>query len=319
MGESEHIKPVPGISVVIPAFGTPGSIEALCDKVAKHVGPLAESIEVILVDDGSEDDTWQRIAHAAASRSWVRGLRLSRNYGQHNALLAGMREATLPIVVTMDDDLQNPPEAVGALLAALTDDVDLVYGSPVKETQSAGRNVASVATKRLMSRLLGPDINPRMSAFRLFRRDLLASSEGADDPYVSIDVILSWATTKVAVVDVEFAKRASGASGYNLSRLIRHALNMVTGYSTRPLRWVSMTGLVIGAFGLALLVYVVIRFLIEPSAVEGFTFLAAAISLFSGVQLLSLGVVGEYLSRMHFRTMGRPPYSIRSRTEQAEA
>lgn len=297
--------------MVIPCYRTPGTLHRVCEQLVEHVAPLATELELVLVDDGSPDDTWSRIVEVVEAHDWVRGLRLSRNYGQHNALLAGLRAASHPVVITMDDDLQNPPSEVPRLVAALGDDVDLVYGTPVAETQSAFRNLASVGTKRIMSKLLGPEVNAKMSAFRVFRRRLLSGSELTNDPYVSIDVLLSWATTKVAVVEVEFDRREEGTSGYTIGKLIRHAFNMVTGYSTRPLRTVSALGFAISAFGFALLVYVLARFAIEPTDVEGFTFLATAISLFSGVQLLSLGVVGEYLARMHFRTMGRPAYAVR--------
>ncbi len=300
-----------GISVVIPCYRTPGTLNRVCDELLRHVAPLADEVELILVDDGSPDETWARIVEVVDAHDWVRALRLSRNYGQHNALLAGLREASHPVIVTMDDDLQNPPSEVPRLVAALDDGTDLVYGAPVAETQTAFRNLASVGTKRLMSKLLGHEVKTKMSEFRVFRRRVLSGSRLNNDPYVSIDVILSWATTKVAVIEVEFDRREAGQSGYTFGKLIRHAFNMVTGYSTRPLRLVSWLGFAISAFGFALLVYVLARFAIEPTDVEGFTFLAAAISLFSGAQLLSLGVAGEYLARMHFRTMGRPAYAVR--------
>lgn len=299
-----------GISVVIPCYRTPGGLDRVCDELLRHVAPLAKDLELILVDDGSPDDTWDRIVEVVHVYDWVRGVRLSRNYGQHNALLAGLRAASHPVVVTMDDDLQNPPREVPHLVAALDDRTDLVYGSPVAETQTAFRNLASVGTKRLMSKLLGPEVNAKMSAFRVFRRRLLSASQVTNDPYVSIDVLLSWATTRITVVEVEFDRRDTGRSGYTVSKLIRHAFNMVTGYSIRPLRLASGLGFAISSFGFVLLAYVLIRFAIEPSDVEGFTFLATAISLFSGVQLLSLGVVGEYLARVHFRTIGRPAYAV---------
>lgn len=299
-----------GISVVIPCYRTPGTLDRVCEELLRHVAPLAKDLELILVDDGSPDDTWDRIVEVVHVYDWVRGVRLSRNYGQHNALLAGLRAASHPVVVTMDDDLQNPPREVPHLVAALDDGTDLVYGSPVAETQTAFRNLASVGTKQMMSKLLGPEVNAKMSAFRVFRRRLLSASRVTNDPYVSIDVLLSWATTRITVVEVEFDRRQTGRSGYTLSKLIRHAFNMVTGYSTRPLRLVSGLGFAIASFGFVLLAYVLVRFAIEPSDVEGFTFLATVISLFSGVQLLSLGVVGEYLARVHFRTIGRPAYAV---------
>lgn len=301
-----------GISVVIPCYHTPGTLERVCEEIRTHIAPLTDSIELILVDDGSTDTTWAKIVDVTERHDWVRGIRLSRNYGQHNALLAGLREAANPIIVTMDDDLQTRPSEVPQLLGSLDEHTDLVYGSPISESQTLFRNLASVMTKRLMSRMLGPEINSRMSAFRVFRRRLLRGSTMANDPYISIDVLLSWATRRVKVVEVDFDQRQDGKSGYTFFKLVRHAFNMVTGYSTRPLRLVSATGLAISMVGFALLVFTLLRYIIDPTDVEGFTFIATAISLFSGVQLLSLGVVGEYLARMHFRSMGRPAYSVRS-------
>lgn len=272
-------------------------------------------LEVILVDDGSGDGTWASIQQLAAGRPWVRGLTLLRNYGQHNALLAGLRQARLPLVLTIDDDLQNPPDQVAALLAALTDELDLVYGTPMEEPQSRWRNTASTVTKQAMATALGPDVYPRPSAFRLFRRELVSAADTVSDPYISVDVLLSWATSRITDVPVRFREREAGQSGYTLKKLVRHALNMITGYSTRPLRWVSAFGLLIAVLGFALLAFVMLSYLMNGRHVAGFTFLAAALSLFSGVQLLSLGVVGEYIGRMHFRTMGKPPYVVRATTK----
>ena len=303
-----------GLSVVVPAYRSPGTLADLCHQLRQHVAPLVADLEVVLVDDGSGDGTWETIRALADRHHWVRGASLLRNYGQHNALLAGLRMARMPLVATIDDDLQNPPDQLPVLLAALTADVDLVYGRPVAEPQGPFRNLASRVTKRLMAAALGPDVHPRLSAFRLFRRELMAASDAVHQPDVAIDVLLSWATARVAEVPVRFEERAAGRSGYTLRKLIGHTLNMVTGYSTRPLRWVSGFGLVSAAFGFALLAYVLASYLVLGRQVAGFTFLGATVSLFSGVQLLSLGVVGEYLGRMHFRTMGKPPYVVRATT-----
>lgn len=305
---------LPGLSVVVPTFRSPGTLERLVLEIDTHVRPLTERLELVFVDDGNVDGTWDVVTDLARRYDWVRGIRLLRNYGQHNALLAGLRSVRQPFVLTLDDDLQNPPAEVPKLIAAMTDDVDLVYGTPAVERHGRGRNLASTTTKRAMVRFLGPDVFPRSGPFRLFRRELLAATVQADDPYVSIDVLLSWGTARIRAVEVDYADRASGESGYSFGKLVRHAFNMITGYSTRPLRIVSLLGFVLAGFGFALLAYVMVRFALGQADVPGFTFLAATISLFSGVQLLSLGVVGEYLSRMHFRSMGRPAYVVRDET-----
>ena len=304
-----------GISVIVPAYRSPGTLHQLVEQVDLHVGPLAETIEIIFVDDGSGDQTWATISELAAKFDWVHGITLLRNYGQHNAILAGLRHAKYDIILTIDDDLQNPPAEVSALAAALTDDIDLVYGIPHAEHQRWWRNIASTVLKAAMAKTLGPDVPKKSSAFRLFRRELVAASDHANDPFVAIDVLLTWATNRTTHVEVNFAERADGVSGYTFGQLVRHTFNMMTGYSSRPLRVVSAVGLMFAMFGFALVIFVGIRYFIGDSDVAGFTFLAATITLFSGVQLLSLGVLGEYLGRIHFRSMGRPPYVIRSKTD----
>lgn len=304
----------PGLSVVIPAYRSPGTLVRLCDELRDHVGPLVDELEIVIVDDGSGDATWQTIEELAASNPQVRGIQLLRNYGQHNALLAGIRSAGLPLVLTIDDDLQNPPREVHHLLEALRPDIDLVYGRPAAERQSASRNAASKTAKWAMARTLGSHVYPRSGAFRLFRRELMTAADNVYDPSISLDVVLSWATNSIDDVTVDYDERPDGRSGYTVRRLLTHAANMITGYSTRPLRWVSIFGFVAALFGFALLAYVIVRFLIGGSDVAGFTFLAATVTFFSGVQLLSLGVVGEYLGRMHFRSMGKPPYLVRRMT-----
>lgn len=307
--------------MVVPAYRTPGTLPELCDQLLRHVAPLTERMELVIVDDGSPDDTWRDIEQVVAEHDWVRGIRLLRNYGQHNALLAGLRSTRYSLILTIDDDLQNPPSEVPKLLRALTAKVDLVYGTPIEQPQSIGRNAASVFAKRSMARLLGPDVYPKSSAFRLFRAVLLRGTSEVHDPFVSLDVMLSWSTTRVTSVDVHFSRRAEGTSGYSFAKLLRHTFNMITGYSTRPLRIVSVLGFVFATFGFGLLAFVLLRWIVGDTSVAGFTFLAAAISMFSGVQLLSLGVVGEYLARMHFRTMGRPSYVVRASvpSDSAEA
>lgn len=314
--EPSHSVVHPGISVVVPAYRSPNTLERLCDELERVLAVHTGTLEILFVDDGSGDSTWSVIEQLASDRSNVHGIALLRNFGQHNALLAGIRAARYPIIVTVDDDLQNPPREIPKLLSALNPEIDLVYGRPVRERQSPLRNGASKLTKWIMKASLGRDVYPRPSAFRVFRRELVAASADLNDPSVSIDVLLSWGTHRITDVPVDFDLRAGGASGYNFARLVRHAFNMITGYSTRPLRWVGLLGTICATVGFIMLTFVLARYSISGSSVEGFTFLAAAITLFSGVQLLCLGVLGEYIGRIHFRTMGKPPYVVRTRSEE---
>jgi len=304
---------LPSLSVVVPAYRSPTTLAQLVQKVLDETASLASTTEIIFVDDGSPDDTWERVTALSRAHPEVRALRLSRNYGQHNALLAGVRAATGDLVLTMDDDMQNPPDQIPVLFAALAADIDLVYGYAESEQQSAFRNVASRSTKRMMRAGMGDAVNPRHSAFRLFRRRLVGAAAGVRDPFVSLDVVLSWATARQAAVPVRFDVRSGGVSGYTFNKLVRHALNMITGFGVLPLRIVSWLGFALSLVGFALAGYVVVRFLFFGTSVQGFTFLAAAINVFAGAQLLSIGVLGEYLGRVHFRSMGRPVYLVAGR------
>ncbi|WP_423979366.1 glycosyltransferase family 2 protein, partial [Ilumatobacter sp.] len=258
-----------GLSVVIPAYGSSSTLRDLCGQLLDEVGPRVNAIEIIIVDDGSGDGTWDSIRALAAEHVEVRGVQLLRNYGQHNALLAGLRLARFDLVLTIDDDLQHPPREVARLLDALTADLDLVYGRPTQERQGAMRNLASKVSKRMMAIGLGPEVHPRSGAFRLFRRDLVAAADDVHDPSISIDVLLSWATNRIDDVEVTYDERAGGRSGYTARTLLRHAANMITGYSTRPLRWVSAFGFLCAMFGFALLGYILVRYLIDGSEVAG--------------------------------------------------
>jgi len=158
---------------------------------------------------------------------------------------------------------------------------------------------------------------PDVSAFRLFRTELRRAFALYENPYVSIDVLLTWATSRFAAVPVAHAPREAGRSNYTLRMLTRHTFNMLTGFSVRPLKIASLIGFGATLFGLAVLAWVVGRYLIQGTTVPGFPFLASVIAIFSGAQLFTLGIIGEYLARMHFRLMSRPVYAVRSSTPPA--
>ncbi|MBL8055803.1 MAG: glycosyltransferase family 2 protein, partial [Anaerolineales bacterium] len=279
---------------------------------------LARRFEVILVNDGSRDRSWDVIEALAAERPWLRGLNLMRNYGQHNALLCGIRAAAFDIVVTLDDDLQNPPEEMGRLLAKLAEGCDVVYGTPQHEQHGLWRDLASQVTKLALQSAMGAQTARQVSAFRAFRTQLRAAFERYQGPFPSIDVLLTWGTARFAAVPVRHDPRTVGKSNYTLRKLITHALNMMTGFSVLPLQAASLVGFAFTIFGLLVLIYVIGRYFLEGGSVPGFPFLASVIAIFSGAQLFALGIIGEYLARMHFRMMDRPAYTVRARTSEAE-
>jgi glycosyltransferase involved in cell wall biosynthesis len=309
-------RPAVGVSIVVPAFRSASSLPVLVDRVAAVLDGASTPYELVLVDDGSEDGTWNAIQALAGTERPVRGLRLARNCGQHAALLAGIRSARREQIVTLDDDLQFRPESIPLLLDALAGGADLVYGVAEQRRHGRIRDIATAAAKWSMRIVTGDPLVSRISALRAFRTELRGGFERFDGPYVSMDALLLWSTRRVAEVTVPHDPREEGESGYSARSLARHALTVIVGFSSRPLRLASALGFICTAFGAVLLAYVMVRYLTEGSAVPGFAFLASAISIFSGVQLFALGVIGEYLARMYPQVMGRPAYSIAESIEE---
>ncbi len=279
---------------------------------------LAEQYEIILVDDGSPDHSWEAIQSIQRQIPYVRGFTLMRNYGQHNALLYGIRQARHTTIVTMDDDLQHPPGEIHKLLDKLNEGYDVVYGTPEQQQHGLLRDLASQITKFVLQGSMGVDVARSVSAFRAFRTQVRDAFVNYNTAYVSLDVLLTWGTTRFAAVQVLHAPRRYGTSHYTLRKLIRHALNMITGFSIVPLQIASLVGFSLALFGMVVLIYVVGRALLLGIVVPGFAFLASVISIFSGAQLFALGVIGEYIARIHFRTMDRPAYTLRSSTDDLD-
>ena len=303
----------PGLSIVVPVYNSENSLRALLERLETVLRQIGRPFEVLLVNDGSHDRSWEVICELAETRPWARGINLMRNYGQHNSLLCGIRQVRYDTFVTVDDDLQNPPEEIPVLLAKLAEGFDVVYGTPREEQHGIFRDIASQVTKLAMRTAMGVEVARHVSAFRAVRTQVRDAFATYRSPFVSIDVLLTWGTSRFAAVVVHHEPRRIGASNYSFGKLVFHALNMMTGFSTKPLQVTSIIGFGFTLFGIGLLLYVVGRYAIQGAKVPGFAFLASAIAIFSGVQLFALGIIGEYLARMHFRMMERPTYTIRQR------
>lgn len=299
------------LSVVTPVYNGDASVAELCRRLGEVLPHIAMQHEIILVNDGSRDRSWEVISELSSRSPTVRGLNLMRNYGQHNALLCGIRAAKYNVIVTLDDDLQHPPEEIPRLLARLEEGFDVVYGAPKTEQNGVMRAIASRITRLALSSAIGGGVAKNVSAFRVFRTQLREAFADYQSPFVSIDVLLTWATTRFGATTVPFQQRHSGTSNYTFAKLVRHALDMMTGFSTAPLQLASLIGFTCTLFGIGVFLYVFVRYCLEGS-VPGFPFLASIIAIFSGAQLFALGVIGEYLARMHFRSMKRPAYVVRT-------
>jgi glycosyltransferase involved in cell wall biosynthesis len=302
------------ISVVIPVYNSEDILRSLVERLSPVLAKVADRYQLIFVNDGSQDGSWEVLVELATQHDWIHAIDLMRNAGQHNALLCGIRAAQYEVTVTVDDDLQHPPEEIPTLLAEFAEGYDVVYGTPRKEQHGLLRDLASVVTKMVLKSAMGVHVARNVSPFRVFHTHLREAFADYTGPFVSIDVLLTWGGSRFAAVPVRHAPRMVGVSNYTLRKLLAHTFNMLTGFSTAPLQFASLLGFALTAFGFLVLVYVVGRYLISGVVVPGFAFLGSIIAIFSGAQLFTLGVIGEYLTRMHFRLMDRPAYVVASET-----
>ncbi|MCP4624402.1 MAG: glycosyltransferase family 2 protein [bacterium] len=302
------------LSVIVPVYNSELTLKELFKRIDNVLSLNQIPFEIILVNDGSDDYSWDVIKDLSEKHSHIKGINLMTNYGQQNALLAGIRHAQYDKILTIDDDLQHPPEEIPKLWNKLNEGYDIVFGRPLKRRHKKWRNLSSKILKLTLFLVLGSKMTKHTSSFRLFRSELCRGFVKFYDAQLSINVLLSWSAKHITSVPVEHHPRKAGKSTYTTRKLLILAFTILTGYSTLPLRIASALGLMTSFFGLGLFLYVVIKRLFQTSYVPGFTFLASEIAIFAGLLLFAIGIIGEYLARLHFRTMGKPPYVIRDKT-----
>ena len=302
------------LSIVIPVYNSRDTLPVLVKEICRVLDQINGEHEIILVNDGSQDKSWETIETLSNDYPIIRAFNLMRNYGQHNALLCGIRYARNEIIVTLDDDFQHPPSEIHKLLAKLNEGYDVVYGVPETEKHSLWRNITSKLIKLILKKAMRVSSAQTLSAFRAFRTEIRDAFSDYRGTYVSIDVLLSWGTNKFTSVTVNHNKRLSGDSRYTLKKLMNHAFTLITGFSILPLQISSIMGFLSIIFGLAVFIYVIVRYIISGGTVPGFTFLASTLAIFSGVQLFAIGMIGEYLGRLFTRSLDFPQYTIRSAT-----
>ena len=298
-----------GVSLVCPVYCSAQTLRILVDEICTCLNGVYK-FEILLIDDRSTDSSWLEILQISKENSAVRGIRLGRNVGQHGALLAGIRSARFDKIVTIDDDLQNPPSEVIKLVQALDSNGGVVYGVSTDVKQKLWRKASSVGAKQLFKKFLGFDSAVNISSFRAFETNLRDAFSGEIGPSVSIDSLLTWSTSTFCSIDVQHHPRLQGKSHYSFRKLVRFMIDTATGYSVVPLRLATTLGSIVTIFGFVMFLWVTLRPLLTGVSVPGFPLLAASLAIFSGTQLLVLGILGEYIGKMHFRVMNKPSYVI---------
>ena len=298
------------VSVVIPVYNAAGHVERTVTQVRSVLDECADAYEVVLVDDGSVDDTWKVLSALATDIDEVRAIRLERNFGEQNAVLCGIRAARLDVIVTIDDDLQQPPSEIPLLLDAMTPDVDLVYGIADRYGHSLFRRLMTALTKFVIEHVFRVPRARKVTSFRAFRTPLRQHFEASPGPRFSIDGLLGPATTRTATVTVRHVARGSGRSSYTIPKLAAHTVSLITTSSPAPLMfaWVLSAFCLVSAAVFAAVF--VVWSLIDWSPTNLYWLAAGAMVGLFGALFLSVGILGQYAARVLMRLGGLPPYVV---------
>ena len=298
------------VSVVIPVFNEELVLHEFYPRLKKEAENWDKSYELLFVDDGSTDNSFELICKWKKVDSNIRVIKFTRNFGQQAAVLAGFRQSRGDIVVQIDSDLQNPPEEIKRLLGAFTDEVDLVVTVPRKRRDSSLRILGSKVLHSLAQALFGSRFKLNLSSFRAMRRSVIEKIDQCQDRSRYMAVLMSWMAVPTVHVEVDHHLRKTGQTKYGILPLLRLTWDLITGYSNFPLRLVTYLGLLGAGLGFAIMMFLLYQRLVAGILIEGFVVLSAVFSFFAGVQLLSIGFLGEYLGRVHLKIQNRPEYIV---------
>ncbi len=296
------------VSVVIPVYGSGPILPRLAKRLEEALGALGRPYEVVLVYDCSPDDSWNVIAELCATRPWLKGVRLRKNAGQHNAIMAGLRVAKGRYIVTMDDDLQHSPDDIGRILKVLDEGADVCYVQFERRRHVLWKRLGSRFNDQVASWLLRKPKGLYLSPFRGFIRDIRDEMLRYEGPFVYLDGLIVQSTSNIRTLQAEHHDRDDGKSGYSLSKSISLWMQMATSFSIKPLRVASLTGIMASGFGFIAAAVLVVQKILWPDTAVGWTSLIVAVLIMGGIQLLALGVVGEYVGRVLLNVSNRPQY-----------
>ncbi|MGY2398113.1 glycosyltransferase family 2 protein [Pseudomonas sp. SDO5271_S396] len=300
----------PAISIVVPVYRSERTLRELYLRIVKVMEILGASFELIFVEDSGGDGSWDIIREMAAGDRRVRGINFSRNFGQHAATICGFSASRGDWVITLDDDLEQAPEDIPALYERALQGADLVYGVYSERTHSVWRNVSSAIARWMFNKAI-PSLNYSYTSYRVVRGDIARALSKFDSPYPFVDGYLSWLTNNYATVAVAHDVRAHGLSNYTFKKLMTHTVNIFVTFSDLPLRAASWLGFFSFLVGVGWLLVIFLSFLSGGVTVSGYASIMAGILAFGGVQLLVLGVFGEYLGRINFKSSRKPLYLVK--------
>jgi undecaprenyl-phosphate 4-deoxy-4-formamido-L-arabinose transferase len=297
------------LSVIVPILNEAPTLEELADRLVNTLHRVGKSYEVIFVDDGSTDDSVRLLQGLYELHPAIKVIRLNRNYGQHMAILAGFEHARGEIVVTLDGDLQNPPEEIPKLLEKIQEGYDVVGGRRFARQDPLRRRLLSSLANVLASRLVGVTMGDYGSMLRAYRRPVVAHLLRCQDRSLYIPALANTFAGSVAEIPVEHRRRAAGESRYHLLGLLRLMADLATGLSLLPIRLVSLAGALLTSLGVGLGLYIGLQSMLSSPQTMLSVLIALLLSV-AGLQLLALGLIGEYIGRLCMEVRQRPRYVI---------
>lgn len=301
----------PQYSIVIPVYNSSRSIEEVCLGIQNLFHRLDQSYEIILVDDASQDQSWQVLQRLHANDAHIKIIRLMRNFGQQNALLCGFQHAQGMFIITMDDDLQHPPEEIPKLMAKIEEGYDVVIGALIKKQDRTTKRLGSRLIDWINRSVFQKPKDLKLSSFRILRRAVVEAIGRIQTPYPYLTGMIFSVTRNVANAAVVHKPRQHGQSNYNLKKLISLAFNLLIHYSALPLRFITLVGGAVAVSSFLLGFYFIIKKLLIGQIVPGWTTLVVLLAFFNGLLMVALSVMGEYLVRLLGEVSHRPQYVIR--------
>lgn len=307
------------VSYVIPCYRSEHTLGGVVSEIKETMEKLDQySFEIILVNDSSPDNTWQTIQQLCAENDNIVGINLSKNFGQHAALMAGMRETKGDYVVCLDDDGQTPANEVDKLLNALEEGNDAVYAKYGNKKHSAFRNLGSRVNDLMTRMMLGKPKELYVSSYFGVKRFVVEDMIRYQNSYPYVIGLVLRATKNIVNVDVTHREREEGSSGYTLKKLLGLWFNGFTAFSVTPLRIATVVGVFCAVIGFLYAVYVFVRRLIAPTYVLGFSSLMCVILFVGGMLMIMLGLVGEYIGRIYISLNNSPQYVVREKVGNKE-
>jgi len=305
------------VSVVAPAFNESANLPELVERTVAAVRPLG-SFEIIIVDDGSTDDSWQVIQALAQAHPEVIGIRLQRNFGQHPAVSAGFAASSGAVVVTIDADLQNPPEEIPALVARLGPDCDVASGWRQQRQDGILRTLPSRIVNWSIARMTGVKLHDYGCMLRAYKRYVVEQLQACPEANKALTALTSWLGVRVVEVPIRHCPRSAGRSRYSFWRLVKMNFDILTGFSTSTLQVVSVAGFALSVLGFATGVFLAVWRVLHGSGPVGLVTFIAVLMFLAGMQTLAIGVVGEYVARIFTQVQGRPYVIVSERSDSGE-